>query len=383
MTPPVAVREARGRWSASRARSWYEELPWLIGCNFIPSYAVNVLEMWQEDTFDLHRIDQELQWGEGLGLNVLRVFVHDLLWKEDRPGLVKRLRGFLDAAERHRQRAIVVLFDSCWDPDPKSGPQLPAVPGVCLSRWVQSPGARGLSDPRQHRRLEGYVSGLVSEFAGDDRVLAWDLWNEPDHEPDGQTAAAFGAREPPDKVRLVEDLLPKVFGWARSSRPSQPLTSALWKGDWSLPERFRSIERIQLELSDIITFHSYDPPSQFRQKIRWLLSQGRPLLCTEYMARVQGSTFAGALPIARRYGVGMIHWGLVVGKTQTNIPWDSWLQPYVERSPSPWFHDVLRGDGSPYDPQEASLLLTLSGSSGSSPYPRQRPRGLLGRNPSR
>ena len=84
--------------------------------------------------------------------------------------------------------ADFVLFDSCWDPHPKLGPQLPPVPGVHNSRWVQAPGTDVLQDPTQVPRLEKYVKGIVGAFANDSRVLAWDMWNEPDNGNDSSYA---------------------------------------------------------------------------------------------------------------------------------------------------------------------------------------------------
>jgi hypothetical protein len=80
------------------------------------------------------------------------------------------------------------------------------------------------------------------------------------------------------------------------------------------------------------------------------------LICTEYMARGNGSFFEGSLPIAKLHHVAMINWGLVQGKTQTNLPWDSWQKPYVDREPSIWFHEVFRTDGQPYQPEEAEFI---------------------------
>jgi len=77
------------------------------------------------------------------------------------------------------------------------------------------------------------------------------------------------------------------------------------------------------------------------------------------MARSEGSTFAGTLPIAAKYRIGAFNWGLVQGKTQTIYPWNSWQKPY-EREPTPWFHDIFRRDGSPYDPAETALLRKMS-----------------------
>ena len=66
------------RWTEQAARDWYARQPWLVGGNYIPATAINELEMWQADTFDPQRIDLELGWAEGLGMNTMRVFLHDL-----------------------------------------------------------------------------------------------------------------------------------------------------------------------------------------------------------------------------------------------------------------------------------------------------------------
>ena len=148
--------------------------------------------MWQADTFDPQEIDKELGWAEGLGMNTMRVFLHDLLWQQDSGGFQKRLDTFLGIASRHHIRPVLVLFDSCWDPNPKLGPQHPPIPGVHNSGWVQSPGAKALEDPSQEPRLRAYVEGVVGAFANDSRVLAWDVWNEPSNTNGG----AYGNIEP-------------------------------------------------------------------------------------------------------------------------------------------------------------------------------------------
>jgi hypothetical protein len=78
------------------------------------------------------------------------------------------------------------------------------------------------------------------------------------------------------------------------------------------------------------------------------------------MARGNGSTFDGTLPLGKRYNVAMFNWGLVDGKTQTRLPWDSWKKPYTSDEPTIWFHEVLRADGSPYREAETNLIKRLS-----------------------
>src|SRR5450432_3357387 len=166
------------RWPEQKANSWYAQQPWLVGSNYVPKSAINQLEMWQEATFDPAEIDTEFAWAEAMGMNTMRVFLHDLPWQQDPKGFQKRINRFLTIAARHHIRPMFVLFDSCWDPQPHLGPQHPPIAGVHNSGWVQSPGAAALADANQHPRLKVYVQGVVAAFAKDDRILAWDVWNE-------------------------------------------------------------------------------------------------------------------------------------------------------------------------------------------------------------
>jgi hypothetical protein len=350
----------RQRWTTEHANEWYSREPWLVGSNYIPAYAANELEMWQADTFNAKRIDTELGWAEGLGMNTMRVFLHDLLWKQDSEGFKKRIDTFLGICERHKIKPLFVLFDSCWDPNPHLGPQPKPRPGIHNSRWVQSPGAEALQDPSQYPRLEAYVKGVVGAFGKDRRVLGWDIWNEPDNTND----SSYGKSEPKNKVQLVLALLPQAFAWARETEPEQPLTSGVWHGDWSAPDKLEPMTKEQLDLSDITSFHNYGVPNDFEKRVKWLQQYGRPLVCTEYMARGENSTFEGILPIAKEYKVGAINWGFVAGKTQTYLPWDSWQHPYVYNPPTVWFHDIFHENGKPYRPSEVAFIRKMTGKSG-------------------
>jgi hypothetical protein len=353
-TPP----SGKARWTAELANTWYAHEPWLVGSNYYPADAINELEMWQEDTFDPKRIDKELGWAQGLGMNTMRVFLHDLLW-QDQEGFKKRIDTFLTICQKHKIQPIFVLFDSCWDPFPALGKQRAPKPGVHNSGWMQSPGAKALEDPAQYSRLEAYTKGVVGAFANDDRVLAWDIWNEPDNTND----SSYGKQEPKNKVELVLALLPQAFEWARSANPKQPLTSGVWQGDWSDPQKLAPMAKLQLDLSDVISFHNYGVPNDFEKRVKDLQQYGRPLICTEYMARGVKSTFQGILPIAKTNKVGAINWGFVAGKAQTFLPWDSWQQPYVYRAPTVWFHDIFHQNGKPYRPAEVAFIRQITGTS--------------------
>ena len=352
----ATVLAQTGRWSEQQARDWYARQPWLVGSNYNPASAINQLEMWQADSFDPKRIDLELGWAESLGMNTMRVYLHDLLW-QDPEGFKRRLEQFLTIATKHRIKTIFVLFDSVWDPDPNAGKQRAPRPGVHNSGWMQSPGRAVLQNPSEYPRLEAYVKGVVGAFARDQRVLAWDIWNEPDNVNPG----SYEKLEPKNKVELVLRLLPQAFAWAREANPQQPLTVGVWKGDWSTPEKMTEMDRLQIELSDVVTFHNYDSPGELEKRINWLKRYNRPMICTEYMARGNGSFFFGGLMVGKVHSVGMINWGFVQGKTQTHLPWDSWDRPYVDREPSIWFHEVFRNDGTPYIPEEVEFIKRITG----------------------
>ena len=352
-----AAMHAQQRWSETQAKEWYAKQPWLVGADYLPSNASNQLEMWQASTFDAATNDRELGRAESIGMNTVRVFLHDLLWEQDPQGFVKRIDAFLGIAAKHHIRPIFVLFDSCGDAYPKLGPQDPPIAGVHNSRWLQSPGTTGLTDPARTPRLAAYVKGVVGAFTTDERILAWDLWNEPDNVSDDSVRKG----DPKNKDELILALLPQVYQWARGEKPMQPLTSGVWRGDGSKPLTLSSVAQVQVEESDILSFHNYSWPENFEARVKDFERFHRPLLCTEYMARPLGSTFDTILPIAKKYNVGMINWGLVAGRTQTYYPWESTEHPYVHSDPPIWFHDIFYPDGKPYRQREVDIIRSLTG----------------------
>jgi len=337
--PPATT--PTGRWTPERARAWAGAQPWTLGCNYIPRTAINTLEMWQAATFDPLIIDQELGWAEDLGFNAVRVFLHYLLWQQDPGGFLKRLERFLEIADKHHIATMFVLFDDCWNAKFALGPQPAPRPGVHNSGWVQCPGPQLLESPERWAILETYTRGVVGFFREDRRVLAWDLYNEPGN-------SNYGSRSLP--------LLTNVFAWARAASPRQPLTVGIWDESAELAE----LNKLQAARSDIISFHSYQTKADAEKRIAALKAYGRPLICTEYMARTAGSRFEDILPLFKANEIGAMNWGFVSGKTQTIFPWGS-----KEGGPEPavWFHDVLRPDGAPYLAAEAELIRGLAGKS--------------------
>lgn len=322
------------RWTAEKANQWYGKQPWLVGCNFIPSTAINQLEMWQSDTFDPASIDRELKWASDLGMNTVRVYLHDMAWDADAKGFKNRIEEFLGIAEKYGIRTMFVLFDDCWNSNPKIGKQPEPVPSVHNSGWLQSPGKSVVNNPESWPRLERYVKDVIGTFARDKRILLWDLYNEPGNS--GQESRSL-------------PLLKKAFEWARAANPDQPLSAVIWFGN-------RELNDFQLAASDVITFHNYHDAGKLSAEIRDLKKHGRAVICTEWLRRGHSEVNA-CLPIFKKENVGCYNWGLVSGKTQTIYAWGT-----KKDAPEPqrWFHDLLRKDGSPFDPKETALFREIT-----------------------
>lgn len=327
--PPVPSDKVDPRWPAAKAWAWYGEQPWLVGCNFVPSSAVNDVEMWQKESFDAETIDRELGWAHDLGFNSVRVFLNYAVWEADAAGLKQRLDHFLSIAAKHEIKVMPILFDDCFKPEPKVGSQEAPEPGVHNSQWVASPGESRVRNPQAWSQLEKYVKDLVSTFGQDRRIVFWDLYNEPTR-----------------SLELVE----AAFRWAREAKPSQPLTTCLYG-----PPPMR--QRIA-ELSDIVSFHNYGPLPGLKAEVARLLAEGRPVVCTEWMARTGGSRFETHLPFFKENKIGCWNWGLVAGRTQTYFPWGS---PKGAPEPALWFHDILRRNGEPCSELETRFIKGVTG----------------------
>jgi len=335
---PVKATSLTGKvWSVEKANAWYSQHKWLTGANYIPATAINQLEMWQAETFDAAQIDKELGWAEGIGFNTMRVFLHSVAWKADPEGFKKRVDQFLSIAANHHIQPLFVFFDDCWNKTPKAGSQPAPKPGIHNSGWMQDPGQPMSGDPANFPGLEKYVKDVLTHFKHDKRILLWDLYNEPGNS--GKRDSSL-------------PLLKKVFEWARAVNPDQPVSAGLW--DWS----FEKLNIFQLNNSDVITYHDYEEAPWHQRVIELLKANGRPLICTEYMARTRGSRFSTILPLLKKKNVGAINWGFVDGKTNTKYAWDTPMADGGE--PAEWFHEIFRKDGTPYRKEETDLIKKLN-----------------------
>jgi hypothetical protein len=352
-TSPVP---SSARWTLERARRWRVDRGWLNGCNFIPSTAGNQLEMWQAETWDPETIDREIGWAADLGMNSLRVFLHDLLWAAEGTDFLDRVDEFLAIADRHGVSTMLVLFDGVWHPEPVLGPQGEPKAGLHNALWVQGPGRAILCAPSRWPELRPYVDAVVGRFKFDHRVVAWDLFNEPDQ----TNAISYPRLEVAGKTRFADGLLNRVFDWCQAVDPEQPLTAGVYLGVNGAVERVSRLTRTMLGRSDVISFHSYGSRKKLLGTITYLERYQRPLLCTEWMARSIGSPVSLIRDLAD-HDVDAWCWGLVDGRSQTRYSWTSWLRRTRDDS-ALWFHDLLHADGSAYDEAEVALLRTVAAS---------------------
>ena len=341
-------------WSTQRASDWYNKNGWIVGCNYVPATAVNQLEMWQSATFDPLVIDRELNWAASLGFNTVRVFLHHLVWQQDPEAYLRRIDQFLSIASKHNIKTMLVLFDAVWDPYPTEGQQSEPRLHVHNSGWLQCPGFDILNDPSRYDELYSYVHGIISFFKDDQRVLLWDLYNEPDNQNESSYKDDYYVLP---KAELSLQLIQKAMYWIRSINPSQPITMAPWK--WADMHSLSTLDKYMFTHSDIISFHCYEAKDGMKERIDSLKAFGRPMICTEYMARGLGSTFQDILPLLKKHGIGAVNWGLVQGKSQAYCPWDS-CQVNYEQEPGLWFHDIFRIDGEPYNNEEVEFIRSVS-----------------------
>jgi endo-1,4-beta-mannosidase len=336
-TETTAVNTTREAWTEQQANDWYKQWGWLRGADFIPSTAINQLEMWQAESFDTATINRELGFAAGIGMNSMRVYLHHAAWEIDKDGFKDRVGQYLSIADKHKISTLFVFFDDCWNPTYQTGTQPAPKTGIHNSGWIRDPGDKIHEDSTLVTTLEAYVKDVLTHFKDDKRIVLWDLYNEPGNSNYGNKSMS---------------LLQKVFQWGREINPSQPLSVGVWNKD------LVDLNTYQLANSDVITYHNYMEPQVHKEWIDSLRTYGGPLICTEYMARTRNSTFANTMPMLKEENIGAYNWGLVAGKTNTIYAWDTPMPDGKE--PAVWFHDIFRKDGTPYKQEEVDLIKSLT-----------------------
>ena len=332
------------RWSMEKAKEWFARTPWQVGVNYVPSGAVNDVEMWMDGTFDPWLIGRETRLAARAGFNALRVFLSYTVWEREKELFLRHFEEFLTIAADAGLRVMPVLFDDCaFDNGSEAyyGRQPEPVPGVHNSRWVPSPGFSVQDDPEKEPSLREYVSAVVGAHREDGRILMWDLFNEP-----GNT----------DRTDKAVPLLKNAFLWARAESPVQPLTAAVW----SFSPQMEAVEKVCIAESDILSMHAYLPLEETKRRYALLEAEGRPVFLTEWLHRGVGNTYETHLPFFHEKKLGIFQWGLVIGRTQTNLSWDT-MRGTPDPEPALWQHDLLLPDGTAYRETELALIRFFRG----------------------
>lgn len=324
------------RWSKDKAEEWYKNQGFLCGVNYIPSNAINYTAMWDPTGFSPKLIDKELALAQSIGLNCVRVVLQYVVYEKTPKEFMRNFETFLKICSKHNIKVMPIFFDDCAfgiSKDPVAGKQVEPLIGWYAWGWSPSPGHTMVIDPQHHPKLEKYVKHILTTYKNDKRILLWDLYNEPSNTSIEQYSMP---------------LLKKVFAWAREVNPTQPISTCWWYEDRT------QVNNYGLEHSDIITFHCYRTLLGTDTVIKNLKTDGRPVICTEWMHRPEGSLITELLPYFKEKNMGNFFWGLVNGKTQTHLPWSH--RPEMPEYTGLWQHDIFKKDFTPYKNEEIELI---------------------------
>ncbi|MBR3222995.1 MAG: cellulase family glycosylhydrolase [Kiritimatiellae bacterium] len=356
-----------GPWTKEQAWKWYRAQPWMRGCNYMPASAANRVDQWQELGSEerFKEVERELALAESIGFNTLRIIIEEqgfAVWYAEHDGFMERFERYLQIMERHKMRAIVVLGNDCSRPKeiwsfPKTGPQ-PCDWGYHggrkRSQHGSFPGAVGytcMDDPGLRERFFAMCEEVMTKYRADQRIVFWDLWNEP----------GSGNRRKPEHVALVR----RIFDLAWKINPVHPLAADVWTGHYGMShDDVNNPQVLAGAMSDIISYHCYDDyEAQVRLLSKLRRFYGRPLVNTEWLARIKHNDVFTAYPLYYVEGVGCTCWGFVAGKYQTYEPWEGMWNEIEKGSEigksydmTKWFHDLYRPSLRPYDPKEIELI---------------------------
>ena len=341
------------RWSEEKAWDWYNRKPWIRGCNYRASDCINWIEQWQELDFDkkMQTFDRELKLAADIGFNSIRTLLSFEVWDQQHDGFMDRLEQFLTLAASHGISVMPIFGNDCCVPKElyqpaRMGRQPEPEPGYHGGRkdgthavMHDKPAYSILDDAETARRFERFVDEVVGRYAKDQRIIIWDIFNEP-----GMTRR--GSLSLPHMVRFFEI--------ARSHDPIQPLTAGAWD---NLTGTLSEIEQKAVDLSDVVSFHSYDNYIKMIEILDTLGKYKRPLLNTEWLHRCWNNRVEEMFPLFYLMRIGCYNWGLVAGKSQTFEPWE---KLYHDPDPSwdltKWQHDLFRQNLRPYDPKEIQVI---------------------------
>lgn len=349
-------------WSKERAWEWYNARPWIRGCNYMSADCANRIDQWQELGFEerLVTTEEEFKLTQELGYNSIRIILEFIVWDEQRDGFMERFERYISLATKYGISCMVVLANDCMRPKSfevnKIGKQKVDL-GYHGGRKTSQHGHHDemgwhvLDDPSTAPRYFEMVREIVAKYRDDERIIIWNVYNEV-------------GNSKRDKVTLPN--LKRMFEIIREIEPIQPLTAEAWRLDTQDIADLSHVEQYALNNSDIVSFHSYSHYMNIVQIIHTLKNLGRPILCTEWLARGMGNNVQELFPLFFLEKIGCYNWGFVAGKYQTYEPWNGIWEQY-EKNPNlnfdftKWLHDLYRPNHRPYNPKEIELIKHFCG----------------------
>ncbi len=348
------------RWSKEKIWDWYNNRPWLRGCNYMSEDCANRIDQWQELGFEerFKTTEEELKLMQETGFNTVRLIPEYVVWKEEHDGFMERFDRYLSLCAKYGISCMIVLANDCMPPKTELW-KMPCI-GEQTYDWGYHGGKKHsqhgshtepaphfyLDDPESRADYFKMVEELVETYKNDERVCIWDIYNE----------AGNSNRE-----NITMPNLKALFELVRKINPSQPLTACVFRltGDESIPPN--PLEQYILENSDIISYHFYFGYTDHIKLIHRLKKEGRPIINSEWLGRCYGNDIFSLFPLFYLEKIGCYNWGFVAGKYQTYEPWEgTWERYYKGEEPdvdfTKWFHDLYRPNHRPYDPKEIALI---------------------------
>ncbi|HEX2916474.1 MAG TPA: cellulase family glycosylhydrolase [Chloroflexia bacterium] len=282
----------------------------LKGSNFYP-LGISYAAMWQNWDPDVTR--ESLQRSQALGNNCVRIlipFAPMFGWTNTVDGSVlpqylNMLKQFLQMASDYGQRAIVTLFDQ------------------------EDFAAPGTKDELRQRR---YMSDIVTALRNDDRVLAWDLHNEPDN------YGIWGTKNDPTAALTW---LNRMHSYIKELDPNHLVTIGMGRREsfYQVGKEGLSV----LDLSDFISDHSYNADALAEEIYELQERTGRkkpiileemgwptgPSFSTYFNESIQFDKYKKTLDVAKSHGLsGVVQWMLFDTEPQGMPPWDDYSLYY-------------------------------------------------------
>ncbi len=348
------------RWTCDEIWNWYNNMPWLRGCNFLPSDCCNRIAFWQALHFEKHlqTCERELALAASIGYNSIRVILEYIVYAEEHDSFMERFERFLQAADKNGICVMVCFGNDCTVPK-NANYRAPHV-GIQEYDWGyhggrknsphgSNPDAVGysiLDEPSEAAIFFAMVQEIITKYKDDKRICVWDLFNEAGNNNRGE---------------LSRPHVQKIFDVARSCDPSQPLTSCVWSGH----RNFNPAEQTALDNSDVVSYHNYADYQNNIEALAELKKYNRPLFNTEWLHRPFHNTVQEMFPLFYLEKVSCWNWGLVAGLSQTYEPWESmWRREAAGDGRNidftKWQHDLFRPSLHPYDPREIEIIKHFS-----------------------